>query len=151
HLDVGVGQLAAHRAQQEVVHGLVHPPTLGDEPEVDRAEAGQDLAVDAGLFLYFADRGLLGRLAGLDVPLGQGPQQPTTSVDPADHRPAGPVAVQVDNQTAGARLVDALELDPPGPSLPGPSRLAARAPWRVGASGHAPMVAAGRYGGLAMS
>ena len=50
-------------AQQEVVHGLVHPPAVGDEPEVDRAERRDDPPGDPGLLGDLADGGLLGGLA----------------------------------------------------------------------------------------
>ena len=54
-----------------MVHGLVHPPAFGDEPVVDAAERGQHAALDPGLLGDLADRGLFGRLAELDVALGQ--------------------------------------------------------------------------------
>ena len=79
-LDVGVGQLAALGPQQEVVHGLVHPPAVGHEPEVDRAQPADDPPGDAGLLGDLADGRLLGALAGLDVPLGQRPEHPSAPV-----------------------------------------------------------------------
>ena len=104
-LDVGVGQLTAGGAQQVVAHGLVDAAALGDEPEVDGAEFGQDLAADAGLFLDLADGGLLGCLAGFDVTLGQRPEQPTVPVGAADEGAPGYVALEVDDQPAGAVFV----------------------------------------------
>ena len=59
------------RDEQEVVHRLVHAPLLGDEPEVDRAEEAEEPALDAGLLLDLADRGVLGSLARLEMSLGQ--------------------------------------------------------------------------------
>ena len=69
------------RAQQEVVHGLVHAAALGDEPEVDGAQRRDDLADDAGLLGDLAHGGVLGGLALLDVALGQRPQQPPAPVE----------------------------------------------------------------------
>ena len=94
------------RAHQVVPHGLVDAPAVGDEPEVDGAELGEDLAGDAGLLLDLAHGGLLGGLAGLDVALGQRPQQPALPVGAADQRAARDVAGEVDDQPAGAELVD---------------------------------------------
>src|SRR5689334_7715800 len=54
-LDVGVGELTALGPQQEVVHGLVHPPPVGHEPEVDRAQPADDPPGDAGLLGDVAD------------------------------------------------------------------------------------------------
>ena len=48
-----------------------HPLAVGDEPEVDDAQRGEDLADDPGLLGDLADGGVLGRLARLDVALGQ--------------------------------------------------------------------------------
>ena len=107
HLDVGVGELAAVRLEQEVVHGLVHAALLGDEPEVDRAERREHAAADAGLLLDLADRGLLGGLAVLDVALGQRPDQAPAAVVPGDERRARDSAAAVDDQAAGAGLLDA--------------------------------------------
>jgi hypothetical protein len=54
-----------------MVHRLVHPAPVGDEPVVDAAQRGQHTASDPGLLGYFADRGLLGRFAEFDVAFGQ--------------------------------------------------------------------------------
>src|SRR3712207_8539769 len=47
-------------------------------------ERGDDLPDDPGLLRDLADRGVLGRLAGLDVALGQRPQQAAAPVGAAD-------------------------------------------------------------------
>jgi hypothetical protein len=85
-LDVLVGQRATGGAQEEVVHGLVHAPVLGDEPEVDGAQGRDHAPDDAGLLLDLANGGLLGGLAFLDVALGQRPEQPPTPIQAPDHR-----------------------------------------------------------------
>ena len=125
HLDVGVGQRAPDRAEQEVVHRLVHPAAVGDEPEVDDAERGDDLADDAGLLGDLADGGVLGGLALLDVPLGQGPEEPATTVGAADEGRAGPGhAVVGHHQAPGGGLVDPAQpaagaSRPPVPAMSG--------------------------------
>ena len=94
-------------AQEEVVHGLVHAAAVGHEPEVDDAERGDDLADDPGLLRHLADGGVLGRLALLDVPLGQGPEQAAAAVGAADQGGTGPVHPVVgDHQAPGGGLVD---------------------------------------------
>src|SRR5215470_964075 len=103
-LHVLVAQLAADRLHQEVVHGFVHPAVLGDEPVVDSAQRRKHPPGDAGLLRDLADRGLLRRLAGLDVTLGQRPQQPPAPVQPADERSAGPAGVH--DEPAGRRFVN---------------------------------------------
>ena len=87
-LDVLVAELAAHRLEQVVVHRLVDPPVLGDEPEVDGAERGDDPTADAGLLLDLAHGGLFGGLALLDVALGEGPDEPPPAVVAGDERRA---------------------------------------------------------------
>src|SRR5919205_721014 len=117
HLDVGVGQSSPDGAQQEVVHGLVHPAAVGDEPEVDDAERGDDLADDAGLLGDLPDGGVLRGLALLDVALGQRPQQPAAAVGAADEGGARPRdGVVRDHQAPGGGLVD-----PPQPAARAPS------------------------------
>ena len=106
HLDVGVAQLAAGGLEQVVVHGLVDAPVVGDEPVVDGAERRQHPAPDAGLLLDLADRGVLSRLAGLEVALRQRPQQPAPPVEPADQRHARAAGRAVDHQAAGGGLLD---------------------------------------------
>ena len=101
--DVLVGELAAEKAHQIVVHRLVHATALGDEPVVDAAERGQHTALDAGLLGDLPDRGLLGGFTELDVALGQRPQHPAAPVDAPDQRRhltvLGPVEA-VDHQPA---------------------------------------------------
>ena len=104
--------------------------------------SAEDLAADAGLLLDLAHRGLLGGLAGLDVALGQRPQQPAVAVGAPDERAARDVAGEVDDQAAGAELVD---LAQPAAARPPRRR---RPSWRaagraVRALGHGPMVTAG--------
>ena len=89
--------------------GLVHPPSLGDEPEVDRAESPKISPGDAGLLGDLADGRLLGGLAGLDVTLGQRPEQPTPAVCAPDQRAPGIAVSEVDDQAARAGLVDSLQ------------------------------------------
>ncbi len=72
------------------MHGLVHAAAVGDEPEVDDPERGDDLADDPGLLRDLADGGVLGGLALLDVALGQRPEQPAAPVGAADQGGAGP-------------------------------------------------------------
>ena len=67
-----------------MVDGLVHSPSVGDEPVVDAAQRGQHAAANSGLLGDFTDGGLLGGLALLDVSLGQRPQHPTAPVDAPD-------------------------------------------------------------------
>ena len=83
-LDVFVGELAAEEPHQVMVHGLVHPSALGDEPVVDAAERGQHGALDTGLLRDLADGGLLGGFTEFDVALGQRPQHAAAPVDAAD-------------------------------------------------------------------
>ena len=132
-LDVLVGQFAAEEPHQVVVHGLVHPPALGDEPVVDAAERGQHAALDSGLLGDLADRGLLGGLTEFDVALGQRPQHPAASVDPADQgrdlavlRAVDPV----DDQAARRCLVHGAQ-----PVGSAPRAIAACAVWALTAVG----------------
>lgn len=106
-LDVGVGQFATEVAEQIVVHGLVHAPALGDEPVVDAAEFGQDLAADARLLVDFAHGRFLGGLTLLDVPFGQRPQKSPAPVGAADQRGTqllGRTTETVDDQSPGGGL-----------------------------------------------
>ena len=116
-LDVFVGQLPAGEPHQIMVHGLVHPPALGDEPVVDAAQRGQHAALDPGLLGDLTDGGLLGGLAQLDVALGQRPQHPAAPVDATDQRGdlvfARPVDA-VDDQSAGRGFVHGAQ--PLGPA-----------------------------------
>ena len=50
---------------------------------------GEHPAADAGLLLDLADRGVLGGLAGLEVALGQRPEQPAPAVDAGRSAPPG--------------------------------------------------------------
>src|SRR4051794_15296322 len=137
HLDVGVGERAPDRAEQEVVHGLVHPAALGDEPEVDDPERGHDLADDAGLLRHLADGGVLGGLALLDVPLGQRPEEATAAVGAADEGRAGFVHPVIGHhQAPGRGLVDPAQpaAGAPTPARPSHARRVARntaLPWLV--------------------
>ena len=91
-----------------MVHGLVHPAAVGDEPVVDASERGQHAAPNTRLLGDFTDCGLFGRLALLDVALGQRPQHPSTPIDAPDQRRdlllAWPVDA-VDDQPAGGCFV----------------------------------------------
>ena len=100
-LDIGVAELAAAAGEEEVVHGLVDPPLLRHEPEVDGAERGQHLSLDTGLLPDLAHRRLLGCLTGLDVALRQAPDQCSAPVAAADEGGPGPGAGAVDDQPAG--------------------------------------------------
>jgi hypothetical protein len=126
------------REEQEVVHGLVHPPAVRDEPEVDGPQLADDLAADAGLLGHLADRRLRLGLTGLDVPLGQGPQQPSAAVQPADQRAGRARAQPVQHQPAGAGLVD-----PPQRPTPGCAPRRSLPPWRLRGRGHQPRVRCG--------
>ena len=108
-LDVGVAQLTAGGLEQEVVHGLVHAALLGDEPEVDDAQWREHPTPNARLLLDLAGSRLLGRLPGLDVTLGEGPDQPTSTVVSGDESRSRLGAGPVDNQAAGAGLIDPRE------------------------------------------
>ena len=123
-LDVVVAELAAGGLEQVVVHGLVDPAVLGDEPVVDGAERGEHPAADAGLLLDLADRGVLGGLAGLDVALGQRPEQP-----------APPVAAGRSAPPAGAPAVRSTTSPPAEVSSTLRSPRARAAGWRAGAAG----------------
>ena len=74
------------------------------------------------------------RLAGLDVPLGQRPEQPSLPVGAADQRAARHVAAEVDDQATGAELVD-----PPHPAPPAVAGASGRA------GGHGAMVTGGSF------
>ena len=86
HFDVLIAQFATGELQQVVVHGLVHPPSLGDEPVVDAAQRREHMPMYAGLLGHLPDRGLLGGLALLDVSLRQRPDHPPPPVHSADQR-----------------------------------------------------------------
>jgi hypothetical protein len=126
--------------------GLVDAAVLGDKPEVDRPEFGEDLTGNTGLLLDFAHRGLLGRLARLDVALRQRPQQPPLPVGAPDQRPPRHAPGEVDDQPAGAEFVDLTQpaTGPPALLRRRPTRLSRPPPGaRLGALGHVPMVTAG--------
>ncbi len=53
------------------MHGLVDTAILHCEPEIDDPERCDDTRHESGLLLDLAQRGLLDRLALLDVPLRQ--------------------------------------------------------------------------------
>jgi len=129
-LDVGVGQFATNGPQQEVVDGLMHPPSLGDEPEVDRAESSQYLPRDPGLLSDLPDSRLLRRLAGLDVPLGQRPEQPTPAVGAPDECPPRNLVCEVDDEAARARLVDSLQTGAATRAAAGRARGVSPGRWR---------------------
>src|SRR5262249_572157 len=114
---------------QEVVHGLVDPPVVRDEPVVDGAERAQYLAGDAGLLGHLAHGGLLRRFALLDVALGQRPEQPAAPVQPADQRDVGLLGIEY-NPT-GRGLVDRGDA-PPTPPAPAPGAGTARSAGRGG-------------------
>src|ERR1700722_20053797 len=92
-----------------MVHGFVHAPPVGDEPVVDAAQRSQDAAVNAGLFGDLADRGLLGRLAELDMAFRQRPQHPAAPVNATDERGdllfTRPIDT-VDDQSTGRRFMN---------------------------------------------
>ena len=107
--EVLVAQLAAGEPHQIVVHRLVHPAAVGDEPVVDAPQRGQHAAADAGLLGDLPDGGLFGGLTQLDVPLGQRPQHPPAPIDAADQRRDLLVARSVeavDDEPAGGGFVD---------------------------------------------
>jgi len=95
-----------------MVHGLVDPAVVDDEPEVDDAERSEHVAPDAGLLLDFTDRGVLGGLAVFDVPLGQRPQQPPLAVAPGDERHPGHRPRAVDHHPSRRGLLDLPEVGP---------------------------------------
>src|SRR5205085_3352376 len=88
---------------------LVNASSVGHEPEVDGPELADDLALDAGLLAHLADRGLRLGLAGLDMALRQRPEQAAAPVEPADESTPGVRAAAVEDQSAGAGLVDPLQ------------------------------------------
>ena len=63
--------------------------------------------MDAGLLEDLADRGVLGRLARLDVALGQGPDQPAPPVTAGDQGRLRLAAPAVEHESARGRLLDA--------------------------------------------
>ena len=82
-------------------------PTVRNEPEVDCSELGEDTPGDAGFLGDLAHRGVLRRLARLDVSLRKGPEQAPTAVGASDERGAGLVrVVAVDDQATGGGLLD---------------------------------------------
>src|SRR5699024_860084 len=81
-----VVEVAVDVAQQVVVHRLVDARAVGDEPVVDDAQLGDDLAVDARLLPHFAFGGGVVGFAGFDVALRHRPQQSAAAVEPADQR-----------------------------------------------------------------
>src|SRR3954453_17047560 len=137
HLDVGVGERSPDRAEQEVVHRLVHAAALGDEPEVDDAEGGDDLAHYPGLPRPLADGGVLGGFPLLDVPLGQRPEEATAAIRAADEGSTGLVHPVVgDHQAPGGGLVAPAHpaAGAPAPARPSHARRVARdspLPWLV--------------------
>src|SRR4051794_26294536 len=137
HLDVGVGERPPDRAEQEVVHRLVHAAALGDEPEVDDPERCHDLADDPGLLRHLADGGVLGGLALLDVPLGQRPQEAAAAIGAPDEGGARLVHPVVgDHQAPGGGLVDPAQpaAGAPASARPSHARRVARGsalPWLV--------------------
>src|SRR3954452_3020662 len=105
-LDVVGGKLAVGRHQQEVVNRLVDAPTIRNEPEVDRSELGEDTPGDAGFLGDLAHRGVLRRLARLDVSLRKRPEQAPTAVGASDERGARLVrVVAVDAHAAAGGLL----------------------------------------------
>ncbi|CAO5193287.1 hypothetical protein FAIPA1_90107 [Frankia sp. AiPs1] len=88
-----------------MVHRLVDARPSGDEPEVDRAQWAQHPAGQPRLLAYLADRGLLDRLTGLDVPLRQRPEHPTGPVAPADQRRVGIRGTLVEDEAARGGLL----------------------------------------------
>src|ERR1700677_1754186 len=103
-LEVLVAELSAGEPHQIVVHGLMHPTAIGDEPVVDAPQCGQHAAANPGLLGDLTNSSLFGRLTLLNVALGQRPQHSSAPIDAADQsrdlRVARPVDT-VDNQAAG--------------------------------------------------
>src|SRR4051812_12250639 len=109
---------------------------------------GRARAPDAGPLLAPAHGGVLGGLPGLDVALGQRPQQAPPTVPAADQGHLRTLAAAVDDQAACRGL---LHLAQPGARTRPPATAAARAavvavPWG-GRWGHLAMVARPRYVG----
>ena len=107
-LDVLVGQLAAGRRRSRkwwTVLWIRRPSATNQKsmvPSLATTSAG-----DAGLLRDLADRGVLRRLAGLDVALRQRPEQPAAPVGAADQRArARPAPRLSSDQPAGASLLD---------------------------------------------
>ena len=90
-----------------MVHGLVHPSAIGDEPIVDAPQRGQYVAANSGLLRDLTNGSLFGRLALLDVAFGQRPQHPSAPIDTTDESGYLPVA----------RPVDTVDDEPTGGSL----------------------------------
>src|SRR5256714_8870355 len=70
-LIIGIGQLAADRAQQEGGHRLVDAAVFSDEPVVDAAPCGHHGAIAPGLLRHLTHRSLLHCLALLDLTPGE--------------------------------------------------------------------------------
>ncbi len=92
-----------------MVHGLVHPPAIGDEPVVDASQRGQHAAANPGLLGDLTNGGLLGGLTLFYVALGQRPQHPSASIDATDQggdlRVPRPIDA-VDDQPSSGCFVD---------------------------------------------
>ena len=93
----------------------------------------QHPAADAGLLVDLADRGLLGALPRLQVPLRQGPEQPSAAVQAADQHPGRNGRAAVDDQPAGGDLGHRAQPPRGGflrvrghPSMVGPARARGR-------------------------
>lgn len=67
------GELAADAPQREMVHQFMDALVRAGEPVIDGGDRLHDLARDAGFLVHLSDGRLLGRLALLDMPLGQTP------------------------------------------------------------------------------
>src|SRR5688572_25714846 len=85
---VVIGGVAALVGQQVVVHALVDPHAALREPVLDPRQRRDHPPGDAGLLARLAYRGLLGALAGLDVPLGELPAPAFAGRDEQDLRVA---------------------------------------------------------------
>ena len=76
------------------------------EPVVDRRQMTQNPAHDTGLLGDLPHGRLLGGLRALQVPLGQAPLQAAAPIPTGDDRRDGAAGLHIDNEAAGARLID---------------------------------------------
>ena len=98
--------LASDGFEQVVVHHLVDAVAGHGEPVVDDAERHEGPALDAGLLLHLAFRGLDERLTGFDVALRQAPLDASGAIVARDESEVGLVVANVDDDAARRDLLE---------------------------------------------
>ena len=100
------GQVPTHGLQKKMVDDLVDAVVVPGEPVVDRRQVTQNPARDSGLLRDLPHGRLLGGLPALQMPLGQAPLQAAAPIPTGDDRRDGAAGLHIDNEAAGARLID---------------------------------------------